>query len=54
MGKRFAYSIPAMTRRLLKIAWPVKGTLWVSPLASVVGTLSHMGVMGVGAILLLS
>ena len=54
MGKRFAYSIPAMTRRLLKIAGPVKGTLWVSTLASVVGNLSQMGLMGFGALLLLS
>ena len=54
MGKRFAYSIPAMTRRLLKIAGPVKGTLWVSTLASVVGNLSQMGLMGFGAMLLLS
>ena len=54
MGKRFSYSIPAMTRRLLKIAGPVKGTLWVSTLASVVGNLSQMGLMGFGAMLLLS
>ena len=54
MGKRFAYSIPAMTRRLLKIAGPVKGTLWVSTLASIVGNLSQMGLMGFGALLLLS
>ncbi len=43
MGKRFAYSIPAMTRRLLKIAGPVKGTLWVSTLASVVGIFPKWG-----------
>ena len=54
MGKRFSYSIPAMTRRLLKIAGPVKGTLWVSTLASIVGNLSQMGLMGFGALLLLS
>ena len=54
MGKRFSYSIPAMTRRLLKTAEPVKGTLWVSTLASIVGNLSQMGLMGFGALLLLS
>ena len=54
MGKRFSYSIPAMTRRLLKIAGPVKGTLWISTLASIVGNLSQMGLMGFGALLLLS
>ena len=43
-----------MTRRLLKIARPVRGTLWVSTLASIVGNLSQMGLMGFGALLLLS
>lgn len=54
MSKRFSYSIPTMTRRLLKIARPVRGTLWVSTLASIVGNLSQMGLMGFGALLLLS
>ena len=54
MRKRFAYSIPAMTRRLLHIAAPVKGTLLVSTLASIIGNLSQMGLMGFGALLLLS
>ncbi len=54
MSKRFSYSIPTMTRRLLKIARPVRATLWVSTLASIVGNLSQMGLMGFGALLLLS
>ena len=54
MRKRFAYSIPTMTRRLLHIAAPVKGTLLVSTLASIIGNLSQMGLMGFGALLLLS
>lgn len=54
MSKRFSYSIPTMTRRLLKIARPVRGALWVSTLASIVGNLSQMGLMGFGALLLLS
>ena len=54
MRKRFSYSIPSMTRRLLQIAAPVKGTLIVSTLASIIGNLAQMGLMGFGALLLLS
>ena len=54
MRKRFQYSIWEMTGRLLKIAAPVKGTLALSTLASIVGNLSQMGLMGFGALLLLS
>ena len=43
-----------MTRRLLQIAAPVKGTLIVSTLASIIGNLAQMGLMGFGALLLLS
>ena len=43
-----------MTKRLLHIAAPVKGTLLVSTLASIIGNLSQMGLMGFGALLLLS
>lgn len=53
MSKRFSYSIPQMTGRLLRIAAPVKGTLAVSTLASIVGNLAQMGIMGFGALLLL-
>lgn len=53
MSKRFSYSIPQMTGRLLHIAAPVKGTLAVSTLASILGNLAQMGIMGFGALLLL-
>ena len=53
MPKRFSYSIPQMTVRLLRIAAPVKGTLAVSTLASILGNLAQMGIMGFGALLLL-
>ena len=53
MSKRFSYSIPQMTARLLRIAAPVKGTLAVSTLASILGNLAQMGIMGFGALLLL-
>ena len=42
-----------MTGRLLRIAAPVKGTLAVSTLASILGNLAQMGIMGFGALLLL-
>lgn len=54
MSKKFQYSIPEMTRRLLHIAAPVKGTLLISTLASITGNLSQMGLMGFGAMLLLA
>ena len=53
MPKRFSYSIPQMTGRLLRIAAPVKGTLAMSTLASILGNLAQMGIMGFGALLLL-
>ena len=53
MSRRFSYSIPRMTARLLRIAAPVKGTLAVSTLASILGNLAQMGIMGFGALLLL-
>ncbi len=54
MHKGFSYSIPEMTRRLLKAAAPVKGTLFVSTLASILGNLAQMGLMGFGALTLLA
>ena len=53
MSKRFSYSIPRMTGRLMRIAAPVKRTLAVSTLASILGNLAQMGIMGFGALLLL-
>lgn len=43
-----------MTWRLLHIAAPVKRTLAVSTLASIVGNLAQMGLMGFGALMLMS
>ena len=53
MAKSFHYSLGTMTRRLLKLAAPVKGQLALSTLASVVGNLAQMGLMGFGALTLM-
>ena len=54
MAKSFHYTLGTMTRRLLKLAAPVKGQLALSTLASVVGNLAQMGLMGFGALTLLA
>lgn len=54
MNKRFSYTIPQMTRRLLRIAAPVKGLLIISTLASILGNLAQIGLMSSGALLLLA
>lgn len=54
MAKRFQYTIREMTVRLLHMAAPVKGKLTISTLASIIGNLSQMGIMGFGALMLLS
>lgn len=51
--RKFQYSIPEMTKRLFHIAAPVKGLFTVSTVASVLGNLSQMGIMGFGALTLL-
>lgn len=51
---RYSYSLPELFRRLMAIARPIRGHLVVSTLASVVGNLSHMDLMGFGACALLS
>ena len=48
--KKYAYSIPVLTSRLIKKATPIAKYLTISTLASIVGNLSHMGVMGFGAL----
>lgn len=53
MRKKFQYSIGSMTLRLLRIARPVRGQLVISTLASVVGNLAQMGLMGFGVLTLL-
>lgn len=54
MAKKFKYSIGEMTVRLLKIAAPVKKELTISTLASIIGNLSQMGLMGFGAMMLMN
>ena len=48
--KKYAYSIPVLASRLIKKATPIAKYLTISTLASIVGNLSHMGVMGFGAL----
>lgn len=48
--KIYAYSIPVLVSRLVKKATPIAKYLTISTLASIVGNLSHMGVMGFGAL----
>lgn len=48
--KKYAYSIPVLASRLIKKARPIAKYLTISTLASIVGNLSHMGVMGFGAL----
>lgn len=50
MKRKFQYSIREMTIRLLKVAAPVKAPLAAAAIASIVGNLSHMGLMGFGAL----
>ena len=48
--KKYAYSIPVLASRLIKKARSIAKYLTISTLASIVGNLSHMGVMGFGAL----
>lgn len=54
MKRQFRYSLWEMTKRLLRIASPVKFTLIISTLASIVGNVSQMGLMGFGVLTILS
>lgn len=54
MKKRYRYSIKEMTVRLLKIASGIKWYLVISTLASIIGNLSHMGLMSFGALWILT
>ncbi|MCR5794905.1 MAG: thiol reductant ABC exporter subunit CydC [Solobacterium sp.] len=47
--KKYRYSTGELTARLLKIGSSIRGYLIVSTLASIIGNLSHMGLMGFGA-----
>ena len=51
---KYAYSIPEMTRRLLKIAGVIKGHLIGSVIASVAGNLGNLGLMSFAAMLILA
>ena len=51
---QFQYSIGTLTRRLFHIAAPAGGYLAGATVASIVGNLSHMGLMGFGAMLVLA
>ena len=52
--KRYSYRLSELIRRLLAIAAPIKGYLVISTLASIIGNLSHMGLMGFGACTILT
>ena len=54
MDKSERRSLGGLTLRLLRVAGPVKGMLALSTLASIIGNVSHMGLMGFGALLILS
>ena len=53
MKRKFSYSIGEMNRRLLAIGRPIRKYLVISTLSSIIGALSHMGLMGFGALWLL-
>lgn len=54
MKRTFSYSMKEMNRRLLAIGRPIRKYIAISTIASVVGALSHMGLMGFGALWLLA
>ncbi|MBE6121346.1 MAG: thiol reductant ABC exporter subunit CydC [Erysipelotrichaceae bacterium] len=51
--RKYRYSLKEMTSRLLKIASGIRIYLIISALASLIGNLSHMGLMGFGTAALL-
>ncbi len=54
MKGKFSYSMKEMNRRLLAIGRPIRKYIAISTIASVLGALSHMGLMGFGALWLLA
>ncbi len=54
MKRKFSYSMGEMTRRLLAMGRPIRKYILISTIASTVGALAHMGLMGFGALWLLS
>ena len=53
-NKRSMRKLIPMTIRLFKMAKPMKKLLIISTISSIIGSLSHMGLMGFGAMLVLS
>ena len=53
MKYRFQYSLKEMTVRLFAMAKPIRKYLVISTLASIIGNLSHMGLMGFGVLWIL-
>ena len=54
MKRKFSYSMGEMTRRLLAMGRPIRKYILISTAASILGALAHMGLMGFGALWLLS
>ena len=54
MENQFKYSLSTIIKRLLNFARPIKSYLIISTLASIIGNLSHIGLMGFGSLYLLS
>ena len=54
MKRKFSYSMKKMNYRLLMMGRPIWKYIGISTLASTLGALSHMGLMGFGALWLLA
>ena len=54
MKRKFSYSMKEMNYRLLMMGRPIWKYIGISTLASTLGALSHMGLMGFGALWLLA
>ena len=54
MKRKFSYSMKEMNYRLLMMGRPIWKYIGISTLASTLGALSHMGLMGFGAMWLLA
>ena len=54
MKRKFSYSMKEMNYRLLMMGRPIWKYIGISTLASTIGALSHMGLMGFGALWLLA
>lgn len=54
MKRKFSYFIGEINRRLLAIRKPIRKYIVISTIASILGALSHMGLMGFGVLWLLA